>query len=238
MPKARIRQFEAWSYSRLTEWEKCAFKAKSKHLDKIAEPENPKGAEGTAAHTDAERYATGAVNVRPKTLDRFAEEFDALRKIKRILRPEFELALDAAWKQTTWFKTSGNPDPWVRIKMDLTYDKAEGSGKKAPVIRNVIDYKNGIVRAEDEDQLELYAIGGLSMEPFVDVVRVALWYLKEGVIKPENGRVFVRSELPALIKKWGKRVAPMMADTAFIPRPGRHCGWCHLTKAKKGPCPF
>lgn len=238
MPIKRQRQFESWSYSRLTEWEKCPFKAAQKHLFKREEPESDKGAEGTAAHKDAELYATGQVKVCPKSLERFCAEFDDLRKIKRSLLTEYELALSNTWKQTTWFQTMGKPAPWVRIKMDLTYVHSAGTGKKAKPIREIVDYKNGVIRKEDEDQLELYGIGGLSMEPFVDVVRASLWYLKEGVIVPETGKLFTRAELPGMLKRWGKRAAPMLADTAFVPKPGNHCRWCHLPKAKGGPCPF
>ena len=248
MPIKKAKQFDSWSYSRLTEWEKCPFKAAQKHLHKIAEPESDKGAEGTAAHKDAELYASGQVFTCPPRLARFKDEFAALRKIKRSLLIEYELALDNTWKPTTWFNTFGKPAPWVRIKMDLTYVREAGEeggkpksrSKKAGfhMVREIVDYKNGVVRKEDEDQLELYGIGGLSMEPLVDVVRCGLWYLKEGVIVPETGKLFTRAELPSLIKRWAKRAAPMLADTAFVPKPGRHCTWCHLPKAKGGPCPF
>jgi hypothetical protein len=239
MPIKRIQKFESWSYSRLTEHERCPFRAKSKHIDKIEEPSSEAKDAGNQADSDAEKYATGVLKECPKTLERFRVEFDALRKIKRILRPQFELALDKDWKPTSWFNKPGKAPPWVRIKMDLMYDKPEGTGKKAYLLRNVIDYKNGKIRKTDEDQLELYAIGGLSFdEPAVDVVRTSLWYLREGVIVPETGRVFTRDQLPALIKKWAKRVAPMLVDTAFIPKPGNYCGWCHLSASKGGPCPL
>jgi hypothetical protein len=238
MPIKRIRQFTAGSYSRLAEWEKCAFKAKKKHIDKVEEPSSKAKDDGSKADKDAELYATGQLKTCPKTLERFKLEFDELRKMKRILQPQFELALDKNWKPTSWFDEPGKPSPRYRIKMDMKYDKEEKAGKKLYLVRHIIDYKNGVIRKSDEDQLELYAIGGLCDDsPVVDTVRVALWYLKEGEIVPEKGRVFVRSDLPGLIKKWERRFAPMFNDTAFIPTPGNHCGWCHLTRTKGGPCP-
>lgn len=239
MPIKRIQQIEAWSYSRLVEWENCPFKAKAKFLDKIEEPSSKAKDAGSKADKEAELYATGMLKECPKSLERFKVEFDELRKMKRILRPQFELALDRDWQPTSWFAEDGKPAPWVRIKMDMMYVKDEAKGKKAVVIRNVIDYKNGFIRKTDEDQLELYAIGALCMdEPALDITRTCLWYLKEGVIVPEKGLLFMRSDLPALKKKWEKRVAPMLADTAFVPRPTGRCLYCHLQKSKGGPCAF
>lgn len=238
MPTKAVQKFTAWSYSRLTEWEQCPFKAKCKHLDKIKEPEPGPDSpltHGKEAHEDADKYARGVGRALPGNLRLFKEEFAALRARKRDLRTEFQLALTKAWAPTGCYGS----DVWLRIVFDVTWDehvKAEG---KTYLTRHVVDYKTGKIREEQQDQLELYALGALSMEPAPEVAIVELWYLDQGETRPEGGgKVYGVGEVPSLRRKWVKRVAPMLADTAFIPQPGNHCRWCHLAKSKGGICVF
>ena len=227
MPTKAVQRFTSWSYSRLTEWEKCPFKAKCKHLDKIKEPEPEPGSplfHGKEAHQAAEDYINHKIRGLPKLLRLFSSEFEMLRKKRP--RTEYELALTKKWEPTDWFGSTA----WLRIKIDVLC-----TGKTV----HIIDYKTGKIREEQEDQLELYAVGALSMSPAPEVAGVALWYLDQGETRPLEGeRLYALREAPSLRRKWVKRVAPMLNDTAFTAKPGNHCLWCHLRKELNGPCKY
>lgn len=229
MPIKAVQSFSSWSYSRLTEWEKCPFKAMCKHFAKIKEPEPEPGSplfHGKEAHQAAEDYLNHKIRGVPKLLCLFTNEFEQLRK--KHPQPEYELALTTKWEPTGWFDAAA----WLRIKIDVLW--TQGS------TIHIVDYKTGKIREEQEDQLELYAVGAFSMLPAPAVAGVSLWYLDQGETRPLEGEKLYDglTESAGLRRKWEKRVAPMLADTAFVPKPGNHCRWCHLQQSKGGPCRF
>lgn len=240
MPTPRQLQFDAWSPSRLVEWEKCPFKAKCKHLLKMAEPSSPPMERGAAIHKEAEDYVLGKLKSLPTSLSRFGEEFQGLRARRKSVQTELQFALDRDWRPTSWFREAGRPNPWLRLVFDVVFDnlvKVAAKAKKAAtaIERRIVDHKTGKVRAEQAEVMELYAIGGYAMEPTPAIVLPSLWYLDEGVAKDLT---VLPKEVEGLKKRWGNRAAAMLADTAFVPTPGNHCRWCHLAKTKGGPCPY
>jgi len=230
MPIKAVQRFTAWSFSRLSDYEDCPFKAKLKHLDKKREPDSPAMKRGTDIHADAQRFSIGADKVLPESLKLFADEFKGLRKRKSTLAVEQQVAFNAKWEPVDWF----SPEAWVRVVLDCTFDATfKGSG----LVRVVIDYKTGKIREESLEQLDLYAIASFSNEGGAKIKRcdAELWYLDAGEIKD---RSYTREGAEALKKTWGKRVAPMMADTTFKPKPGNACRWCFHSKSKGGPCKY
>lgn len=243
----------SWSYSRLKDWLKCHRLAWFKHVKKLKEPSSAPMLEGQYADhiaevwaTDniekplpqeiaaefAKRYAKDLKAMRagqtPAPLEKFPGEFEQLRAMANALHVQEQIALDKKWNDMGprgWFDRGA----WLRVKMDCRH----GIGEKR---QRVIDFKNGKVREEDLEQLDLYALVTFVLEPNVDEVETELWYLSEGVILPEEPLTYNRRDLPKLRKKWEGKVGPMLLDKAFNKNPGRACTWCYFHKDKGGPC--
>ena len=163
----------------------------------------------------------------PEELQYFKEEFKSLRKIKKHLQVEQQLGLDKNWQPTEWF----GADTWCRIVMDCMYDDL-----KLDHLRIVIDHKTGKIRAEHEQQLDLYAIGAFATAPKnITEVRAELWYLDQGEI---NEKIFDRADVEKLKKEWAKRAALMFKDRTFKPNPGDACRFCPYRKDKSGHCKY
>jgi hypothetical protein len=224
MPTRAVKRFDAWSYSRLHDYDECPARAKYQHLDKLPKgPEGPALLKGQAAHKDGELYATGRLKKLPPSLELFAEEFNDLRKCKRILQVEQQLALDDTWKPSDWF----GPHAWLRAVLDVCYVEDN---------RLIInDYKTGKVRPENMPQLDLYAVVGFAHHPAVEAVDAAFWYLDAGEV---NARSYVPADVPKLKAMWAKRTRKMLADTTFKPTPGHACRFCPYTHARGGPCKY
>ena len=229
MPRKKIQKITAWSFSRYSTYVKCALLAYYKFILKLKEPKplstSPLG-RGKIIHKEAELYSTGQTKRMPASLELFADEFKALRKVKKKLQVEQQLACDRDWEQSDWFDGS----TWFRAVLDCMYVDGD--------TLVVIDYKTGKLKQEVE-QLELYAIIGFIYGPeHITKVRCEFWFLDQGEIVPEQGAVFTRAEALKLRKLWVKKTKKMLADGTFAPNPGDACRWCFFKKSNGGPCKF
>jgi hypothetical protein len=229
MPIRRVPQLTAFSYSRLSDYEECPRRAKFKHIEKLKEPTGPALERGKAIHSEAERYVRGLLPTLPPSLARFPDEFAALLKIGKSVAVEQQLAVNARWQQCDWFGS----DAWLRVVVDAYYREQAADGGPDRIV--MIDYKTGRVYPDKVDQLDLYGLVALALNPDVERIESAFWYLDAGEILDQ---VLLRSEAEPVRKRWVKRVAPLLADTTFAPTPGDGCRWCHFGmsgKAKGGP---
>lgn len=227
-------KLDAWSFSRFRDHRTCPAFFKYKYIEKRAEPGNDAMQRGTDIHTLAENYVKGTIKKLPQELKLFEEEFAVLKKNKALAEGEWAFSID--WQPTNWFKKPGQPAPWVRIKIDVCMlEKHDNS-------LAVIDHKTGkfstYKNPEYEEQLELYAIGGLLNFPNVDGVRPLLYFIDAGIIHPEGQPLVTHKELPKLKKKWETKVKPMFNETAWKPKPNQACKWCHFRKENGGPCQY
>ena len=216
------RGIDAWSYSRLTDWELCPLKAKLKHVDRMKEPGSAAMERGSLIHKLAEDYANGAVKKLPPELLKFEKEFALLKKLNPTCEEQW--AFTREWGFTGWFD-----GPWLRVKID-----AFCTDKKVETMR-VIDHKTGKVKEDHEDQLSLYATASFSKYPSLQTVTSELWYLDDGQKKELD---FTRDQLPELKEFWEGRVRPMFEDRRFPANPNRLCQWCFFRKSNGGPCKF
>lgn len=228
MPIRKAQQFEAWSYSRLSDWEECPRKAALKHIGKLKEPANAAMDRGKLIHGEAARYATRRLPEAPlpPALERFPDEFAALRA-RPDVECELQLAVNRDWQPCEWF----GPDAWLRVVIDCTH--AGVAPEEAG--RTIIDFKTGKVRAENADQLDLYGLVALARWPGIKRADAALWYLDQGEIVD---RAITLAEAKRLRQAWMDRAAPMLTDTTFDPKPGDACRWCWYgqdARAKGGP---
>lgn len=228
MPTKPVKQFTAWSYSRLGDYLKCPAMAKYKHLDRLPVKESAALANGNAVHKTAEEYviAKTAPKVIPTPLIHFKEEFTNLRKLRRKkdVSTEAQWCVTAKWEGHDWF----GPAAWCRAKVDVFWlDK--------PTHMEIVDHKSGKIWPDNVEQLHQYATLAFSMQPKLQTVRAALWYLDQGEIVD---REYKRADLPVMQQAWNAKVAPMLADKTFAPRPGNHCRWCDFSKERGGPCKY
>lgn len=224
---AAVNKITAWSFSRWNDYRKCAKFAYFKHVLRLKEPGNDAMARGAAIGEEAEKFAKAKKRAKcPPSLATFEQEFRDLQG--RVIMSEEEWAFTSAWTKTGWF----DRDAWCRVKVDCAYvDEARN-------ILVVIDYKTGKINEQHLEQLSLYALAGLLMEPTVDGVEVQLWYLDQGVQKPDEQKIYPRSDEAKLKKEWAKNTKPMLSDGRFAEKPGNACRWCHFSKAKGGPCKY
>lgn len=227
MPKKRLLQFFAWSFSRFGDYQRCAKMAWYKHLDpnKPKFKPNPAMQRGTRIHKLGEDYSTGVIKKLPKELELFEDEFKELRKNKKKLKTEGQLALNRDWKECDWF----GRDCWLRVKMDVYYFLT-------PTKLRMIDFKTGKVRPEHKKQLDLYATAGFALFPHVTHIEAELWYLDWGV--EEKLDYTRKADFKNLKKYWLKQTKKMLADVTFQENPGNACTWCDFSKEKGGPCKY
>ncbi len=229
MPIKKIEQITAWSYSRYVVYTKCAFLAKIKHILKLGEgPKGPALLRGSKIHKEAEQYASGILKKRPASLDRFFAEFKHLRKIRKYLEVEQQLAVTKDWVVCGWFAKAPDKPAWLRVVIDVMYVDGD--------TLVIIDHKTGKIREENMTQLDLYAVVGFIHFPEVAKVCAQFWYLDQGEIKE---RTYTRAAALKLRKVWVKNTRKMLSDKTFKSNPSEtNCKWCPFTKAKGGPCKF
>lgn len=222
MPTPKLVQLTSWSYSRLTDYEKCPQKAKYKHIEKRKEPQNKAMTNGNTVHDEAQRFVLGTLKNLPESCLRFRAEFAVLRRVKA--------STEGSWAFTKEWKECESDDwnsAWVRIKIDAQY--------VVGTTGRVIDYKTGREYEDHKDQRKLYALGMFLKYPELKKVTAEHWYLDAGT---EAKETFYRKDLSAMLDYWTERIATMMGDTRFPPRPGNECTWCFFRKANGGPCKY
>jgi hypothetical protein len=236
MPIKIIKQFTAWSFSRLIEYEECPFKAHQKHILKNTEPDKPVFQRGRDIEAEAYRYIFDKKPVPlPASCQAFPDEFKFMRKNQQVVLSQRDMAFDQDWRPVDWFA----PNAWVRIKIDLLLEELAPGSKKHWRI-HVVDLKTGRIYEDKLDQLDLYNLAALCLGDEIithgpQVSFAEMWYLDHGETRE---RSLFLTDVAKAKAYWAKRVKPLFADKSFLPRPGMHCKWCHLSKNKGGPCPY
>lgn len=212
----------AWSYSRWADYDKCPLMAKFKHVDKIKVPENEAMKRGSVSHKDLADFLASPIAAIPAIGERFAPLLDQLRQLEPLVEQQW--GFTNRWHPTGWFAK----DTWFRSVLDVCVVYDDNTA-------DVVDFKTGKENDSHAQQAELYMVSVLVRYPHVSHVTVRFWYLDHGT---ESVYRFSKSDVAELVKKWEKRVEPMLNDNTFAPRPGRHCQWCDFSKSKDGPCKF
>lgn len=220
-------KIKTWSFSRLMDFEQCAYRAKLKYIDKIPEPPRPLPPgksehpmdRGTRIHEAAELYVRGGVELAPE-LQGFSTRFDVLRdafKQKQVIVEE-EWAFDRDWAPVAWSAESA----WVRMKLDVLHWQNALHAK-------VIDHKTGKRKGNEvkhTEQGQLYQLAAFLKYPALEYIEVEFWYLDH---TPEHDLVghYTRTEGTALFDKWHKRGEAMTDATEFEPNANTFtCKWC------------
>ena len=221
------------SFSRLAEFENCAWATKLKVIDRVPEPERPlppgktehANDRGSRIHDECEKFVRGQGPL-PQEAKEFAQHFDALKGHFEAGRA----SLEGEWGFTVdWLPCDYNaPEVWLRVKADAVV----WLSKKRAV---VIDYKTGRKFGNEikhAEQVQLYAMAVMIRCPDVEVIDVELWYLDQDELthaqKPTTK--WIRH-----LKPFDARFKRMSAAKTFKPAANKiSCRWCPY---REGICP-
>ena len=232
---SRKKGITSWSFSRYSDYKQCPLKAKYKHVDRIKEPGNEAMDRGSAIGKMAELYIRGKKK-------KLAPELSKFKDLFKELAAQFKKKPGSMVVEDTWaFRKDWSPTKWddwagchLRVKMDC--------GRLLSATKmDLIDFKTGKYRPEQNDdymeQLELYALSALVLNPQIEEVVPRLVYLDLGIIHPEPGGpdhvVYTRKDVPKLKSLWDKRTRKMLLDRSFAPKPNSKCHWCWYGQSKK-----
>lgn len=212
-----------YSYSKLSDYEKCPRQAMYKYADGIERyivPKPPAMQRGIEVHRDGELWMRNPAKNAPVP-GLYAPFADELRQLKRQgALPEVTIYLDQQWQ-----KVPRRDQAMLVMKLDL-HVVANFEGR-------VIDYKTGRPYESHKAQAQLYALGLFACDPRIAKVTSEMWYLDVPEIRDIQLR---RANVPGLTKTYTKRISIMAEDREFKPRPGRPCAWCDFSAKKGGPC--
>lgn len=225
---AITRFFDAWSWSRLVDWESCPRNAALSHLMKMGRFENEAMIRGRDIHVRAGNFLEGKGKLPPECKS-FSKEMQRLKTLKPLVEERAKLCFDKDWNIVDWFDMK-------RARLRVTLDARAWLPKLPTII--VVDHKSGRHRTEEVvkygQQMKLYAAAIFAAEPKVETVDTRIWFHDAG---QEESEEFYRKDWPALRHYWEVRAAPMLADRAFNPKPGIDaCRFCRHGISKGGPC--
>lgn len=218
---------KAWSFSRVSEFEKCAYRAKLLYVQKLTEPQPPlkpgqteyPNDRGTRVHSASEAFIKGGVELVPE-LSKFRPEYEKLREhyAEGKVSVEEEWAFNDAWQPVGWF----SQDCWLRLKCDAT-DLID------PTHLLVVDLKTG-KKVNNElkhaDQMALYAVCAFMRNPALEKVTVELWYADQDDL---TRQVYSRAQAMKHFKRFNERGLAMTTATEFEPNPNQYtCRFCRF----------
>lgn len=211
----------AWSYSRLSVYEKCPLQFKYKFIDKLPTKPFFAAERGNILHAKAEQFVKGTIRGMPKELRSFGNE---LRELKRLCADtELDLSVTKDWQPS---HTKDWNNVWCRAFLDASVVERKEA--------TVIDYKTGKIYEEPHsDQGNLYATCTFAHYPEVKTVDVEFWYFDQEDVRTYQ---YSRKDFPKLVKTWENRVKPVFRENEFNKCPGHHCRWCDFNKHNGGPC--
>lgn len=216
----------AWSFSRWDAHHQCPLKFKLRYLDKNEEPAGAAMLNGRKVHNALRDYLSkyDSPLEPPPEAGKASELAAQLRQGDWDKVVEQQWGYTREWQATSWF---GNAT-WFRSVLDVGVIYDDNTAE-------VVDWKTGKPRGTYGEEMELFAISLMQRAARVTHVSTRLAFTD---VKHEVFSEFPRSDLPALIAKWERQVAPMFEDTTYLPRPNEGCKWCHFAKSKTGMCRY
>lgn len=218
-----------WSFSRLSVFEQCPYRAKLAWIDRIPEPERtlPPGKKehpldrGNRVHEAAELYVKDNVSLLPE-LRAFEPEYARLREMYQQgkVSLEGEWAMDREWAPVAWRDNNA----WLRLKLDAFVRVSDYTGV-------VIDYKTGQKfgnEVKHADQGALYQLVSFLRYPDLERIHVEFWYLdKDDIYKA----TYSREQGMRFMKNFMERALKMTEADEFPPKANAYtCKWCPYGK--------
>jgi len=223
-----------WSYSALSQYEKCPAQYKYARIEKRPQPESPHLARGNETHALLEAKvrqvpAIPGPAVRAEGvghLDGYVAEL-----ITQKPRVEEMWYLDSEWRL---LQAGGkyHPATWLIVKMDVYLPRARGRNPR------IVDWKTGKRYDDHEQQAQLYALAADAYENGAsDVVDVDMVYVDDGEDPISKWEFDVGEQGEELRGSWNERAMTLFTETKWEPTPSyMGCNWCPFSRRKGGPC--
>jgi hypothetical protein len=213
---------QPWGFSKLDVFRTCKAKFKYQFIDKLPQRSSAALERGGEIHENIEAYLNGWTQELSPDVESWREALDLIKQ--RNFKGEQAIGITRDWRTLPdWF----HPDTWLRVKMDTYYRDGD--------TLHVIDYKSGKYRIPSTDQVELYAVAGLSIYPDIKEVEAEYWFIDTGDFYKKT---YTAMELKALRKKYEKESDALYVEAQWEPQPSSECRWCPYSKTKGGPCRY
>lgn len=228
-----------WSYSRLEVFEKCAYQAWKKYVEKAEEGHDEKRdaalKKGRDTHDAAEQFVRGELVKLPSGLKKFARQFEEAKRAFDTAPDSVEMEEDwgftADWLVTGWW----DDDVWLRVKLD--YLEWLDDDKTAVWVK---DYKTGRKDGNEvkhAHQMQLYVVATFMRYPEVKVVKATFEYLDHAKV---TTRTYSREQAMGFMPNFDRRGRALTEAKKFSPNPSRvACRWCPFGPNKgNGSCEY
>lgn len=227
---------KSWSFSRLADFEICAYRAKLKVVDKVPEPERPlkpgqtehANDRGTRIHDATEMF------IRDKgSFPIEAEKFrPAIESLKNRFAKAGDVSLEGEWGFNKEWEVCDYKKAWLRVKLDASI-------LLSPKHLLVVDYKTGRKFGNEikhGEQTMLYGACAAIRNPKVEIIDTELWYFDQKPGENITGDSKPVSKWLYHIKAFNNRGRKMTEATEFKPNPSQYA--CQYCAYKDGICKF
>jgi RecB family exonuclease len=235
-PRESEVEVPAWSFSRKSDFERCKFYFKLKHLDRIPEPPRPlkegqteqANDRGSRIHAAAEAFVRGTLPELPQELAAFNAEYHWLRRLYSEGRVscEEDWAFNNTWDPCAW----SGPDAWLRMKLDALVQYGEEAV--------VIDYKTGKKSGNEvkhSEQMALYALATALRYPHITKIHIELWYPDQDDI---TIGVYTREQAMKNLARFNKAGLAITECTEWPANPNVYsCRFCRYGAKGSKVCP-
>ncbi len=230
-----FKTFGNWSWSLLSVYRSCPYRARLKKIDKSPEPPpepNDPRTRGIRVHDNAQKYVEGTGPLTPELAGVegvLADIKDVRDSGTGIVTLEEPIYLDSNWRVTTkenrWLVFITDVHVVIPGQLNMTGDYK--TGKK---------FGNELKHYQ---QMELYCIGEWSVNAAAgtvfDTYTADLIYVDQ---KDVVSHEFTPEQLERARARLDVEVGRMMADKVHTPRPNRvTCKYCPFSPRGTGACP-
>lgn len=217
----------AWSYSRLAAYEQCPLQMYEKFIAKsIPTDDSPAMKRGNVIHKGLADFLQGKAEGVPRDALVFPRCEQVISEINAFPDKvvEQQWGYTNNWQPTAWF----GADTWFRSILDVGLLYEDNTAES-------VDWKTGKKYGSNMDQMKSQAIAMFGRYRSLTNVTVRLVYLDSGEEEIDEVK---KHEIYSIQQGFEKRVAKMMNDTVFAPRPNDKCKWCPISRSKGGKCAF
>jgi len=211
-----------WSFSSLSQFERCPYSLYLARVEKAPVPPRPDHhplERGNRVHKAAELCILGEGNI-TQELSSFAKEFE---RLKEAYQGGTAVVEQAWWYKSDWSPAEGWDDPskWLIVKADV-------AEFQTPTHMEVTDWKTGKSWGKEiahGQQMQLYAISAFMRFPELNTVGARLAYLDERGKTKE--KMYDRPQVAELATRFAARGTKLVEAQHFPPKANKsNCRYC------------
>lgn len=223
MNNPELKKIPAWSFSRLSNFERCPYSVYLASIAKEPRPEPDPNKEsaadrGSRIHLAAENYVQGETKELAKELKKVEKDLNMYRDMyeEGIVEVESDWGFTIDWESCGFFDNN----VWLRVKCDLVIHHDTETA-------TVVDYKTGKSFGNEVKHIsqgQLYAIATFMKYPNLQRIDVEFLYTDEGKSKKKS---YSRDKIVKPLEKFNKRGLALTTTVVFNAKPNVHnCRWC------------